>query len=45
MDLPPLCYVDGFSDPGYLVNERDGSRNVVEGRDIPDLFPRHQHVL
>ena len=42
---PPLCYVDRLHDPGDLVDERDGARDVIEDRHVPDLLPGHGHVL
>ena len=45
MNLPPLCDVDGLDDPGDLVDEGDGSGDVVEHVHVADLFPRHGHIL
>ena len=44
-DSPPLCHVDGFGDPGDLIDEGDSSSDVVDDRDVSDLLPRHRHVL
>ena len=41
----PLGQVDGFDDPGDLVDEGDGAGDVVKDLAIPDLLPRHRHVL
>ena len=42
---PPLCDVDWLYDPGYLVDERDGSSDVIQDVDVSYLFPWHWHVL
>jgi len=44
-NLPPLGDVDRLNDPGNLIDKGDGSRNVVQHLDIPDLLPGHGHVL
>ena len=41
----PLRQVDRLDDPWNLIDEGDGSGDVVKYRDIPDLLPRHWHVL
>ena len=42
---PPLSNVERLNDPGNLVDKGDCSRDVVEHRDVPDLFPWHGNVL
>ena len=42
---PPLGNVDGFHNPRNLIDEGDGSGDVVDDGDIADLFPRHWHIL
>ena len=37
--------IDGFDDPGDLVDEGDGASDVIKDLTIPDLLPRHRHVL
>ena len=45
LSSPPLCDVDWLDDPWYLVDEGDGSGDVVEDATVSDLLPRHRHVL
>lgn len=44
-DSPPLCDVDRLYDPGDLIDKGDGAGDVVQDLHVPDLFPRHRHVL
>ena len=35
----PLCMIDRFDDSGDFVDERDGTRDVVQNWDFAYLFP------
>ena len=41
----PLRHVHGLDHERYLVDERDGARDVEQHRDVAHLLPRHRHVL
>jgi len=41
----PLSSVDGLNHPWNLVNEADGSCDVVENFHVSDLFPWHRSVF
>lgn len=41
----PLGNVHGFDDLRHVIDEADGSSDVVKHRDSAHLFPRWRHVL
>jgi hypothetical protein len=41
----PLRQIDGLDHPRYLVDERNGARDVIEHAHVTNLLPRHGHVL
>lgn len=41
----PLSSVDRFDDLGNLINEGDGSSDMIEDFDSSNLFPRHWYVF
>lgn len=41
----PLCMIHGLDNAWYLVDERDGTRDVIEDGDLANLLPRVRNVL
>ena len=42
---PPLSNIHWFNHPGYLINKRNSSCDMVQYFDVSNLFPRHRQVL
>ena len=41
----PLCGIHWLNDFGYLIDECNGTSNVIESLHISHLLPGHRHVL